>query len=204
MPKKTTQNQTVYIFNSNPVRVNIFQLTSAVSDYHENVLFMYISEDDSEIELKHCTSSHGYSYISIRFYYFQRTDYCCILTFILFFLFPAAKPTFTQIAQWKAVLGKLSKFVRSVDLVVLELLRRLVVTAANTLLAKVQASAAEQYPCQQDVGEGSKTCDERDESSPPAILTIQLVLGMHEPGGSHEANSTLEKGEVKKVISCIF
>ena len=42
-----------------PAGVNIFQLTSAVSDYHEKFLFMYISEDNSEIELKHCTSSHG-------------------------------------------------------------------------------------------------------------------------------------------------
>ena len=35
--------------SSNPARVNTFELTSAVSDYHEkNFLFMYISEDDSE------------------------------------------------------------------------------------------------------------------------------------------------------------
>ena len=37
--------------SSNPARVNIFQFTSAVSDYHEKFLFMYISEDDYEIEL---------------------------------------------------------------------------------------------------------------------------------------------------------
>ena len=36
--------------SSNPAWVNIFQLTLAVSDYHEKFLFMYISEDDSEIE----------------------------------------------------------------------------------------------------------------------------------------------------------
>ena len=36
--------------SSNLARVNIFQLTSAVSDYHEKFLFMYISEDDSEIK----------------------------------------------------------------------------------------------------------------------------------------------------------
>ena len=35
--------------SSNPARVNIFQLTSAVLDY-EKFLFMYISEDDSEIK----------------------------------------------------------------------------------------------------------------------------------------------------------
>ena len=34
--------------SSNPSRVNIFQLTLAVSDYHEKFLFMYISENDSE------------------------------------------------------------------------------------------------------------------------------------------------------------
>ena len=36
--------------SSNPARVNIFQLTSAVSDYREKFLFMYIPEDDSEIK----------------------------------------------------------------------------------------------------------------------------------------------------------
>ena len=30
-----------------------------MKEHHEKFLFMYISEDDSEIELKHCTSSHG-------------------------------------------------------------------------------------------------------------------------------------------------
>ena len=37
--------------SSNPAPVYIFQLTSAVSDYHEKFLFMNISEDDSEIKL---------------------------------------------------------------------------------------------------------------------------------------------------------
>ena len=37
--------------SSNPARVNIWQLTSAVLDYHEKFLFVYIYEDDSEIEL---------------------------------------------------------------------------------------------------------------------------------------------------------
>ena len=32
----------------------IFQLTSAVSDYHENFLFMYTSEDDPET----CSHAH--------------------------------------------------------------------------------------------------------------------------------------------------
>ena len=36
--------------SSNPTRINIFQLTSAVSDFHEKFLFVYISEDDSEIK----------------------------------------------------------------------------------------------------------------------------------------------------------
>ena len=36
--------------SSNPASVNTFQLTSVVSDYHEKFLFMYISEDDSEIK----------------------------------------------------------------------------------------------------------------------------------------------------------
>ena len=38
--------------SSNPTQVNIFQLTSAGSDYHENFLFMYVSEDDSERALR--------------------------------------------------------------------------------------------------------------------------------------------------------
>ena len=46
--------------SSNSARINIFQLTSALPNYREKkILFMYISEDDSEIELKNCTSSHG-------------------------------------------------------------------------------------------------------------------------------------------------
>ena len=36
--------------SSNPTQVYILQLTLAVSDYHENFLFLYISEDDSEIK----------------------------------------------------------------------------------------------------------------------------------------------------------
>ena len=35
--------------HSNPARVNIFQLTSAMSDYHEKFLFVCISKDDSEM-----------------------------------------------------------------------------------------------------------------------------------------------------------
>ena len=34
----------------NPIRVNTFQLTLAVSDYHEKFLFTYISEDDSKLK----------------------------------------------------------------------------------------------------------------------------------------------------------
>ena len=40
--------------SSNPAQVNIFQLTLAVSDYHEKFFFMYISDNDSEIELDKC------------------------------------------------------------------------------------------------------------------------------------------------------
>ena len=39
--------------SSNPPRVNIFRLTSSVSDCHEKFLFTYISEDDSEIAKLH-------------------------------------------------------------------------------------------------------------------------------------------------------
>ena len=35
--------------SSKLARVNIFQLISVVSDYHEKFLFIYISEGDSEI-----------------------------------------------------------------------------------------------------------------------------------------------------------
>ena len=37
--------------SSNPASVNIFHFTSAVSDYHEKFLFMYIFKDSSEIEM---------------------------------------------------------------------------------------------------------------------------------------------------------
>ena len=36
--------------SSIPTGVNIFQLASTVSDYPEKFLFVYISEDDSEIK----------------------------------------------------------------------------------------------------------------------------------------------------------
>ena len=45
--------------SSYPARVNIFQLISAVSDYHEKFLFMYIYEDDSEIDFYYSSSNYS-------------------------------------------------------------------------------------------------------------------------------------------------
>ena len=36
--------------SSNLAQVNVFQCISAVSDYHEKFLFMYIYDDDSEMK----------------------------------------------------------------------------------------------------------------------------------------------------------
>ena len=115
----------------------------------------------------------------------------------------ASKPTFTQVAQWRGVLGKLSRFIRSVDFVVLELLRRLVITAANTLLTKMQASSNEEYPWQHSIDEG-KTYDDTSESSPPAILTVKLVLNVPEPETGNEVSSTPDKGEHRDIANLLW
>ena len=52
----------------------------------------------------------------------------------------ADKPTYAQIAEWRKILHRLSYFLRSVDYLLLELLRRLVVTATRHLLKFVKQS----------------------------------------------------------------
>lgn len=104
----------------------------------------------------------------------------------------AAKPTYIQVAQWRSVLTRLYKFVRGVDFVILELLRRLVVRAARTLLAKVQASSAKQYPGQRDADDSITSQEQR---CPPAVLTVMLVLSIPESGAVDDTSSVGEKGE---------
>ena len=50
------------------------------------------------------------------------------------------KPTYAQIAEWRKILHRLSYFLRSVDFLLLEMLRRLVTTAAKQLLKFVETS----------------------------------------------------------------
>ena len=50
------------------------------------------------------------------------------------------KPTYAQIAEWRKILHRLSYFLRSVDYLLLELLRRLVITATRHLLKFVKQS----------------------------------------------------------------
>ncbi|PFX28824.1 Dynein heavy chain 1, axonemal [Stylophora pistillata] len=50
-------------------------------------------------------------------------------------------PSFTQMSQWRGVLHRLTCFIRMIDFLVMELLRRLVLTASRTLLAQVKAAS---------------------------------------------------------------
>ncbi|CAH1791320.1 unnamed protein product [Owenia fusiformis] len=50
------------------------------------------------------------------------------------------RPTYAQIAEWRKILERLSFFLKSVDYMMLELLRRLVVTASQNLLNHIMAS----------------------------------------------------------------
>ena len=56
------------------------------------------------------------------------------------YLFLANKPTFAEIAEWRKILHRLSFFLRSVDYLILELLRRLVLTATRDLTRFVTQS----------------------------------------------------------------
>ncbi|XP_071963333.1 dynein axonemal heavy chain 6-like [Antedon mediterranea] len=66
-------------------------------------------------------------------------------------------PTYTQIAQWRNVLARLSKFLRAADYLILNLLRRLVKNAVKTLKDFFQTSL--------DTGIGI----EEDESNPEGL-----------------------------------
>ena len=46
----------------------------------------------------------------------------------------ADRPSYAQISEWRRILHRISYFLRSVDFLLLELLRRLVTTAAQHLL----------------------------------------------------------------------
>ena len=51
-----------------------------------------------------------------------------------FCLFPGDRPSYAEIAEWRKILGRLASFLRSIDYLILEMLRRLVVTATRHLL----------------------------------------------------------------------
>lgn len=50
------------------------------------------------------------------------------------------KPTFTQMSQWRTILRRITCFIRLVDFLLMELLRRLVLVGIRTLAAQVKAS----------------------------------------------------------------
>lgn len=50
------------------------------------------------------------------------------------------RPTYAQIADWRKILNRLASFLKSIDYLVLEMLRRLVVTATRHLLEHLVAS----------------------------------------------------------------
>ena len=112
-------------------------------------------------------------------------------------MFPisAVKTTYIQIAQWRSVLTRLYRFVRNVDFVILELLRRLVVRAAQTLLNKMQASSTKQYPWEHNADHRITSHGEVP-SCPPAMLRVRLVLTVPEPELSEETTSVGRTGIV--------
>ena len=50
------------------------------------------------------------------------------------------KPSYAEIAEWRKILGRLASFLRSIDYLILEMLRRLVITATRHLLEHLVAS----------------------------------------------------------------
>ena len=71
-----------------------------------------------------------------------RTLFCSDYKHMTFFIFIrfVEKPTYAQIAEWRKILHRLSYFLKSVDYLLLEMLRRLVTTAAKQLLKFVETS----------------------------------------------------------------
>ena len=63
-----------------------------------------------------------------------------IRDFTLVFLISDKKPMYAQISEWRKVLTRLSYFLRSVDYLILELLRRIVITSTRDLLNFLIAS----------------------------------------------------------------
>ncbi|XP_032239531.2 dynein axonemal heavy chain 6 isoform X3 [Nematostella vectensis] len=58
------------------------------------------------------------------------------------------KPSFTQMAQWRGVLHRITRFIRVIDLLLMELLRRLVLVGLRTLAAQLQSSCVLGPPVQ--------------------------------------------------------
>ena len=52
----------------------------------------------------------------------------------------ARKPSYAQIVEWRKVLKRLSVFLRTVDFVIMEMLRRLVLTAVGQLYRTIAVS----------------------------------------------------------------
>lgn len=50
------------------------------------------------------------------------------------------KPLYAEISEWRKILSRLCSFLRSVDYLILEMLRRLVLTAVRQLLDHLVAS----------------------------------------------------------------
>lgn len=64
----------------------------------------------------------------------------CIECYITYFNILGDRPTYAQIADWRKILNRLASFLKSIDYLVLEMLRRLVVTATRHLLEHLVAS----------------------------------------------------------------
>lgn len=98
---------------------------------------------------------------------------------ILHSFYVAVKPTYINITQWRALINKLYKFVRNVDFVILDLLRRLVVTATRTLLAIFETSSTNGNSDQTNVHVAMESCIDDSFQSPP-LLIVELILTVPE------------------------
>ncbi|XP_019625905.1 PREDICTED: LOW QUALITY PROTEIN: dynein heavy chain 6, axonemal-like [Branchiostoma belcheri] len=73
-------------------------------------------------------------------------------------------PTYTQIAEWRQILLRLSCFIKLADNLIVELLRRLVITATRHLVAHVSASAT--VPVEYESESDSEQSESEDEDRP--------------------------------------
>ncbi|KAJ7369812.1 hypothetical protein OS493_036329 [Desmophyllum pertusum] len=99
------------------------------------------------------------------------------------------QPTFTQMSQWRGVLHRLTCFIRMIDFLIMELLRRLVLAALRTLLGQVKASSMQGSIVHLSLMEPTLDCgvkpdgvilgtDEEEDRKALELLKVELVLNV--------------------------